>query len=77
MKDPDWELYMHPSQIMQRCNKCAQQIFGTNEKAAQDWAEMALQKYLSGGSSPETLRDARYPAKKYLRPFRNPNLRYH
>ena len=59
MDDPNWELYMHPSQIMQRCTKCAQQIFGTNEQAARDWAEMALRRCLHEGISPETLRDRR------------------
>ena len=67
MEDPDWELYMHPSQIMQRCSKWAQQIFGPNEQAARDWAEMALRKCMQEGISPETLRDRRLGSKRSQR----------
>ena len=69
MEKAEWNLSRQQWELMSRCNKCAYQIYRSYGKTAEAWAEMAYRKALSGGPSPEALRDQRLGGK------RNPNYR--
>ena len=59
MEEAEWDIDRHQWALMTRCNKCAYQIFRRYNSTAEDWARWAYQKALSGGPSPEALRDQR------------------
>ena len=59
MDEAEWDIDRHQWALMSRCNKCAYQIFRRYNSTAEDWARWAYQKALSGGPSPEALRDQR------------------
>ena len=59
MDEAEWDIDRHQWALMTRCNKCAYQIFRRYNSTAEDWARWAYQKALSGGPSPEALRDQR------------------
>ena len=59
MEEAEWDIDRHQWALMTRCNKCAYQIFNRCDKTSEDWAVMAYRKALSGGPSPEALRDQR------------------
>ena len=59
MEEAEWDIDRQQWALMSRCNKCAYQIFNRYDKTSEAWAVMAYQKALSGGPSPEALRDQR------------------
>ena len=59
MEEAEWDIDRHQWALMTRCNKCAYQLFNRYDKTSEAWALMAYQKALSGGPSPEALRDQR------------------
>ena len=69
MEEAEWDIDRHQWALMTRCNKCAYQIFRRYNSTAEEWARWAYQKALSGGASPEALRDQRLGGKN------NPNYR--
>ena len=69
MEEAEWDIDRHQWALMSRCNKCAYQIFNRYDKTSEAWAVMAYRKALSGGPSPEALRDQRLGGKN------NPNYR--
>ena len=69
MEEAEWDIDRHQWALMTRCNKCAYQIFNRYDKTSEAWSEMAYRKALSGGPSPEALRDQRLGGRN------NPNYR--
>ena len=59
MEEAEWDIDRHQWALMTRCNKCAYQIFNRYDQTSEAWASMAYRKAISGGPSPESLRDAR------------------
>ena len=65
-----WNTTMDEWNVLSRCNRVAEQLFSKDRRAADEYAELAYQRWMLEGVTPEQLRDRRAPGMSERRRLR-------